>query len=126
MSIESALFGLALALADGDRDLARFATAGDVDRYALANAIPCQLLLKLLYLTDGDAIDGQNDVAEHQPGRVRGTGGFDGDDEKTQLLTIRKGPSQSLRQANSLSANAKIPAADPTMLKKRGHRVVDR
>jgi len=122
----SALFGLALPLADGDRDFARFATAGDADRYALANAVPCQLLLKLLYLTDGDTIDGQNDVAEHQPCRVRGTAGFDGDDEKSQFLAIREGSSQSFWQANSLSANAKIPAADPTMLKKRGHRVVDR
>src|SRR5215211_3237357 len=40
MSFVSALFGLTLALADGDRDLAWLATAGDADRDTLANAIP--------------------------------------------------------------------------------------
>ena len=40
MSIASALFGLSLALADGDVDLTWFAAAGDADRDALANAIP--------------------------------------------------------------------------------------
>ena len=53
MSIDSALFRLSLALADGDRDLARFATASDADWDALANAIPRQLFLKLLDLADG-------------------------------------------------------------------------
>jgi hypothetical protein len=117
MSIVSALFGLALALADGDRNFAWFATAGNADRNALANAIPRELLLKLLDLTDRGAVDGQDDVAEHQPGSVRGTAGFDGDDEETQFLAVGEGTSQRFRQANALSADAKIPAADPTMLK---------
>ncbi len=78
-------------------DLAWFAAAGDADRDALANAIPCQLLLKLLDLADRRAVDGQDDVAEHQPGRVRGTAGLDGDDEQTQFLTIVEGAGQRLR-----------------------------
>src|SRR5215204_1669786 len=63
----SALFGLALALADGDRDLAWFSAAGDADRDALANAIPSKLLLKLLDLADRHPVHGKDDVAEHQP-----------------------------------------------------------
>src|SRR5215213_8753666 len=125
MSMLSALFGLALALADGNRDLTRLSTAGDADRDALANAVPRELLLKLLDLTDGGAVDGQDDVAEHQPGRVRGTAGFDGDDEQTQFLTAIEGASQRLRQTNALSADAKIAAADPTMLKQRGDGGID-
>src|SRR5829696_9347073 len=125
MSIDSALFGLALPLTDGDWDLARFSTAGDADRDALANAIPRQLLLKLLDLADRRAVDGKDDVAEHQPGRVRGTASLDRDDQQTQLLTISEGAGQRLRQPNALCADAKIPAADPTMLKKRGHSRVD-
>src|SRR5215218_4569717 len=96
MSIGSALFGLALALADGDRDLARFATASDADRDALANAIPCQLFLKLLDLADRHTVDSQDHVAKHQPGRVRGTTGLDGDDEQTELLTIIEGAGQRI------------------------------
>src|SRR5215217_2083731 len=74
MSIDSALFSLALALADGDWDLTRFSTA---------------------------------------------------DDEETELLTIVEGADQRLRQPNALGADAKIPAANPTMLKQRGHGGVD-
>src|SRR5688500_17074001 len=125
MSIDSALFRLALALADGDRDLARFATASDADWNALANAIPRQLFLKLLDLADRSSVDGKDDVAKHQPGRVRGTAGLDGDDEQAELLTIVEGAGQRLRQPNALSADAKIPAADPTMLKQRSNGGVD-
>ena len=125
MSIVSALFGLALALADGDRDFAWLATAGDADRNALANAIPRELLLKLLDLTDRGAVDGQDDIAEHQPGRVRGTTGLNRDDKETQFLAVGEGASQRLREANALSADAKIPAADPTMLKQRGDGGID-
>jgi hypothetical protein len=88
---------LALALANGDRDLARFAAAGDADRDALANAIPRQLFLKLLDLADRDTVDGQDDVAEHQTRRVGGTAGLDGDNEETELLTIIEGASQRFR-----------------------------
>src|SRR4051794_23991089 len=116
MVIDSALFGLALALADGDRDLARLAAACDADRDALANAISRQLFLKLLHLADRRTVDGQDDVAKHQPSRVRGTAGLDGDDEQTELLTIIEGAGKCLRQPNTLGANAEIPAADPTML----------
>ena len=125
MSIGSALFGLALALADGDRDLARFAAASDADRDALANAIPRQLFLKLLDLADRCTVDGQDDVAKHQPGRVRGTAGLDGDDEQTELLTIIEGADKCLRQPNALGADAKIPAADPTVLKQRSDGGID-
>ena len=96
MVSDSALFGLALALTDGNGDLARFTAASDADRDALANAIPRQLFLKLLDLADRDTVDGQDDVAKHQPGRVRGTTGLDGDDEQTELLTIIKGPGKCL------------------------------
>ena len=125
MSMVSALFGLALALADGDRDLAWLSTAGDADRDALANAISRKLLLKLLHLTDLRAVDRQDDIAEHQPSRVRGTAGFDGDDEQSQFLSVIESSSQGLRQANALSADAKIPAADTSMLKQRGYGGVD-
>src|ERR671916_1150815 len=60
MSVNSALVGLALALANGDRDLARFAAAGDTERDALANAIPRQLFLKLLDLADRNTVDSQD------------------------------------------------------------------
>src|SRR5215213_5645727 len=97
MSIVSALFSLALALADSDRDLAWLSTAGNADRNALAYAVPRQLLLKLLDLANHRTVDGQDDVAEHQSGRVRRTTSFDGDDEQTEFLIIRKSPSQRLR-----------------------------
>ena len=125
MSIGSALLGLPLALADGDRDLAWFAAASDADRDALANAVSRQSLLKLLDLADRRAVDGQDDIAQHQPGRVRGTAGLDGDDEQTELLTIIEGAGKRLRQPNALGADAKIPAADPTMLKQRRDGGVD-
>src|SRR5688500_20392772 len=64
MSMVSALFGLALALADSDRDLAGFATEGDADGDGLANAIPCQLLLKLFGLAARRTVDGAADIAE--------------------------------------------------------------
>src|SRR5215213_358165 len=82
ISIDSALFGLPLALADGHWDLARFSTAGDADRDALTNAIPRQLFLELLDLADRRTVNGQNDVAKHQPGRVRGTTGLDRNNEQ--------------------------------------------
>ena len=44
---------------------------------------------------------------------------------KTELLTIVEGAGQRLRQPNALSADAKIPAADPTMLKQRSDGGVD-
>ena len=101
MSMVSALFSLALALADGDRDLAWLSTAGYADGDALANAVSCQLLLKLLDLADSSTVNGEDDIAEHHPGRVRGTAGFDGDDEQSEFLTVIEGPSQRLRQANA-------------------------
>src|SRR5919112_826152 len=125
MSIGSALVGLALALANGDRDLARFPAASDADRDALANAIPRQLFLKLLHLADRRAVDGEDDIAQHQSGRVGRAAGLDGDDEQTELLTIIKGAGKCLRKPNALGADAKIPAADAPMLKQRGDGRVD-
>ena len=66
---------------------------------------------------DCSSVDGQDDVAKHQPGSVRRTAGLDGDDEQTELLAIVERAGQCLRQPNALGADAKIPAADPTMLK---------
>src|SRR4051812_30880868 len=93
MSNVSALFSLALALADSDCNLAWLSTAGNAEGIALATAAACWLPLRLLALTDRRTINGQDDIAEHQPGCVRGTAGFDGYDEQPQFLLIIEGAS---------------------------------